>query len=79
MFYLTFILSIPLAALVLLVIYYYWSRRHLYNAASKIKGPSGFPLIGNAHVFVGKNEGKEHITQKNCIKTSFKRYLIKVT
>ncbi|CAH1163422.1 unnamed protein product [Phaedon cochleariae] len=40
--------------IVLLYAQYYLSRRHLYAAAAKIKGPRGLPLIGNAHLFVGK-------------------------
>ncbi|XP_045764148.1 cytochrome P450 4g15 [Maniola jurtina] len=39
----------------LLLWYSYWraSRRHLYELAEKIPGPSGYPLIGNALEFTG--------------------------
>lgn len=42
---------------IVILTHYYWSRRHLYAAAAKLKGPSGLPLIGNAHIFIGKSEG----------------------
>lgn len=39
--------------------YAYWrmSRRHLYELAAKIPGPSGLPLIGNALDFTGGSPG----------------------
>jgi cytochrome P450 family 4 len=33
--------------------YYRLSRRHLYELAEKIPGPSGFPFVGNLFEFLG--------------------------
>lgn len=50
----------------LLVAYYCWSRRHLYAAASKIKGTNGLPLLGNALSLMGKPEGR-NLQYKNYL------------
>lgn len=34
-----------------LFIYYIWQRRNLLRLAYKIKGPSGYPIIGSAYKF----------------------------
>lgn len=43
--------------------YAYWriSRRRMYELASKIDGPPGLPLIGNALEFTGGSAGKSII------------------
>ncbi|KAG5891755.1 hypothetical protein JTB14_012489 [Gonioctena quinquepunctata] len=42
--------------IVVLLVQYHWSRRKLYEAASKLKGPRVLPLLGNAHLFYCKSE-----------------------
>lgn len=39
--------------------YAYWrmSRRHLYELADKLSGPSGLPLLGSALEFTGGSHG----------------------
>lgn len=34
---------------------YLWNRRHLYELAAKIPGPTGWPVIGMALKFLGKD------------------------
>lgn len=43
-----------------ILFYAYWkiSRRHLLELASKIPGPEGLPIIGNALEFVGTSHRK---------------------
>lgn len=47
-------LSVPLAV----GYFFYWryKRSRLYELAEKIPGPEGYPLIGNAHHYLGKPE-----------------------
>ncbi|XP_060524435.1 uncharacterized protein LOC132700875 [Cylas formicarius] len=52
----TYLEVIALVLLAVLLVYYNWKRRHLYWAASKLPGPFAFPIIGNAHKFMCKNE-----------------------
>ena len=35
--------------------FYLWSRKHLYELAEKIPGPKGWPIIGIALKFLGKD------------------------
>ncbi|KAG7207959.1 hypothetical protein KM043_009543 [Ampulex compressa] len=48
--------SLLIPALVLYFIYFRISRRHMIELAEKIPGPRGYPLIGNAHEFLGSSD-----------------------
>lgn len=50
-----YFLLIP--ALVLWYAYWRMSRRHMYELAAKIPGPTGIPLLGNALEFIGSSHG----------------------
>lgn len=45
-------------ALVLWYVYFRLQRRRIVELADKMPGPKGYPLIGNAIEFLGKNEGQ---------------------
>lgn len=53
-------LSLLIPALVLYYIYFRISRRHMIELAEKLPGPEGWPLIGNALMFLGSPDGKIH-------------------
>lgn len=48
-----FYLLVP--TVVLYYVYYRMGRKRLYELAAKIPGPDGYPLLGNAHEFVGSS------------------------
>ncbi|CAG9863870.1 unnamed protein product [Phyllotreta striolata] len=50
------IIWLSATVLVLIIIQFYWSRRHLYAAAAKMKGPKGLPILGNALAFFCRSE-----------------------
>ena len=52
-------------ALLLWFIYWKLSRKHLYELASKLPGPTGLPLLGNALDFVGSSHSKFFSKTKN--------------
>lgn len=49
--------SLLVPVIILFVIYYRLSRRRMYELASKIPGPEGYPVIGNALEFIGTPNG----------------------
>lgn len=51
-------LSLLVPALALWYAYWRISKRHLLELASKIPGPKGLPLIGNALDLIGSSHGK---------------------
>lgn len=40
------------------VISYFSNKLHMYNTIKGIPGPKAYPIIGNAHLFIGDIEGK---------------------
>lgn len=59
-----------------MLIQYHWKRRRLYYMASKIAGPPGLPIIGNALLFIGSTERKYYFWLfKMLVKLNF-RYII---
>lgn len=50
-----YMLLVP--AVVLWYAYWRMSRRHMYELAAKIGGPSGLPILGNALEFTGGSHG----------------------
>ncbi|KAL3271098.1 hypothetical protein HHI36_021594 [Cryptolaemus montrouzieri] len=38
------------------IVLYHWRRRKLYKLVSKVPGPSGYPIIGNALIFLFKDQ-----------------------
>ena len=54
----TVFFSLLVPALVLFIIYFRVSRRHMLELAEKIPGPEGLPLIGNALEFLGSADSE---------------------
>lgn len=54
-------LSLLVPALVLWIIYFRLSRRHLVELGEKLPGPAGYPLVGNALEFMGSSDGKYNL------------------
>ncbi|KAL3271099.1 hypothetical protein HHI36_021595 [Cryptolaemus montrouzieri] len=44
-----------LTVFVLWIVKYHWSRRRLYELASKIPGPPGYPIVGNGFDWMGRS------------------------
>lgn len=54
----TVFLTLLVPAVVLYIIYFRFSRLHMLELAEKIPGPEGYPLIGNAHEFLGSADSE---------------------
>lgn len=52
----TVFLSLLVPAVILYLIYFRLSRRHMYELAEKIPGPPALPLVGNALEFIGGSD-----------------------
>ncbi|KAF5272199.1 hypothetical protein FQA39_LY01281 [Lamprigera yunnana] len=46
-----------------LFFHYYWKNRRLYKLASKIPGPKGYPIIGNAFMFISFKEIAQNLNK----------------
>lgn len=62
----TTLLYLLVPAISLFYIYYRISKRRMYELLSKIDGPSGLPLVGNALEFVGDPHSKSFFSLSEC-------------
>lgn len=54
-----FLITLIIGVTVTLIVQYHWNRRKLYNLASKIHAPAGYPyypIVGHSYIFAGSTE-----------------------
>lgn len=49
--------STLIITLIFKYLHYWWQNRRWFDIASKIDGPTPWPIFGNALMFLGKQEG----------------------
>lgn len=61
--------------LIALLIYYVWKRRNLLHLASKLKGPSGYPIIGSAYKFLDPLRKYDNMILYHTLKIKIQKIL----
>lgn len=52
------VITIILVGLFSRIAQYVSHKLNMYNKSKAIPGPKAYPIIGNAHLFIGNTEGK---------------------